>query len=287
MYHLSQLFDYLHPSPICGRKMHRPPISSSPSLSFPIHVWSYWDGEVSPTVQACHASWRRHLPEDRFIIHLLTPSTVSDFVHQDHSCFASEMKALRSDYIRLSLLHRHGGVWLDASVLLLKGLDEWEFLGSEGADRCFSAIFNARNMSTTCDYPVVETSVMASPPGHKLVEDWMNRMYRVEGSCREGDVDAYMNAADDRALQRKNLWKRYHAVYHMLQHTFFYFGGLSKYDGASLYNAQHYGLAYDVLARARQSKAPFVKFIASERESLDSLLRAGSLPKDSILSQYL
>lgn len=286
MYHVSQIFDYLKASPHCGRKLHRPPSLSSAPFSFPIHVWSYWDGDPSPTVEACHASWMRHLPKDRFVIHLLTSSTVSEYVQQDHPCFASEMKALRSDYIRLSLLYVHGGVWLDASVLLLKGLEEWEFLASDGADRCFSAIFNASNMSKTCDYPVVETSVMASPPGHRLVGDWLNRLRRVGGQCKPSDVDAYMNTADDRALQRKNLFQRYHAVYHMLQHTLFYFGGLSKYDGVSLYNGRHYDF---LSARVDLSHldVPLVKIVSNERKRLDALIRTKSLPKGAVLGMYL
>ena len=66
--------------------------------------------------------------------------------------------AMRSDFIRLTLLETYGGVYMDASVILTTPLDR---VADAGLDR-FQAFFNPDNMTEGCDVPVIENSFLAA-----------------------------------------------------------------------------------------------------------------------------
>lgn len=87
------------------------------------HVWTYWEGESVPSlVQKCQASWRRHLPEESYAIHFLTPESEELASLSFPSTFDEIQPAQRADLIRLRLLEKYGGLWMDASVYLTEPL---------------------------------------------------------------------------------------------------------------------------------------------------------------------
>lgn len=90
-------------------------------------VWVCWlqgMDNAPPLVQHCYRSLQEHLP-DREII-LLTEENYRNYVTlPDYICRKAEAgiipKAQFSDLLRLELLIRHGGTWIDATVLCTGG----------------------------------------------------------------------------------------------------------------------------------------------------------------------
>ncbi|MFB6610171.1 capsular polysaccharide synthesis protein [Agromyces sp. NPDC056379] len=85
----------------------------------PLPVWSYWDGPEASApalVRACLAQLRRVHPEAR----VLDAETVSEFVRLPAVIEErlAHRPAQRSDLIRVSLLERHGGIWVDATAFV-------------------------------------------------------------------------------------------------------------------------------------------------------------------------
>lgn len=76
-------------------------------------------------MKACHASLLRHLPPDRELIEI-TEANLSqyvelpDFVWERYRAGRLSMAHL-SDLIRVNLLIRYGGTWVDATVFLSDG----------------------------------------------------------------------------------------------------------------------------------------------------------------------
>ena len=88
------------------------------------HIWVFWNtGEASmpPIVKLCQASLRRHA--DGAQIHLLTMEnlsqylTVPDFILEKYEAGKMPIACL-TDYIRICLLEKYGGLWLDATILV-------------------------------------------------------------------------------------------------------------------------------------------------------------------------
>lgn len=91
-------------------------------------IWGYWaQGEVNmpPFFQSCVETWRRFNPH--WDIRILEKSTVHDYLSEADlpNRWAHLLShQIESDAIRLALLSRYGGVWIDVSVILRTPLDE-------------------------------------------------------------------------------------------------------------------------------------------------------------------
>lgn len=87
-----------------------------------IHYCWFGGGEKPALAQKCILSWRRFCPdweiiewnEDNFDLNQ------NDYVRY---CYANKKWAFLSDYVRLAVVCRHGGVYFDTDVELLKPLD--------------------------------------------------------------------------------------------------------------------------------------------------------------------
>lgn len=84
-------------------------------------VWTYWEGEMPEIVQQSIASWKRWLPDWNIVI--LNPEALEAYDIIKSKSFHALSPTTKSDVIRLSLLYTHGGLWMDASILLLESFD--------------------------------------------------------------------------------------------------------------------------------------------------------------------
>ena len=97
---------------------------------FPRVIWTLWlqGWSSAPEMpRACLESWRNRNPD--WIVHALDERTLSNFIPRDRleqilRTPRNEIEAL-SDRIRIELLSRYGGVWVDATTLCARPLDEW------------------------------------------------------------------------------------------------------------------------------------------------------------------
>jgi len=147
----------------------------------PQKIWAYWDDTGLPKlVEACATSWRRHNPS--YEINLLTKSTIRDFLPDAPESIFDDGVHRRADWLRLALLRRYGGIWLDATTIVRGPLD---FI-SEAQQICGSDFVGYYIKSKTKDmtYPLVENWFLASPPGGWFVEDWYHEFMKsvVHGS---------------------------------------------------------------------------------------------------------
>jgi len=89
-------------------------------------IWAYWDkGALSPFSQLCMLTWKKKNPG--WDIELLSKDTWREYVPPSDlpNRFEELPPRLASDCLRLALLARYGGVWMDVSILLTKPLDSW------------------------------------------------------------------------------------------------------------------------------------------------------------------
>ncbi len=92
----------------------------------PNQLWTVWlQGEANApaVVQACLASWRRLQPSWEFVV--LDRTTLPDFCDFNVDRYAHLDAASLSDLVRVDLLARHGGVWVDSTLLPRFPLESW------------------------------------------------------------------------------------------------------------------------------------------------------------------
>lgn len=94
-------------------------------------VWSCWwqgEDEAPELVKACWKSQRENLPDD--VRHIIITKdnyqefiTIPDYI-LDKFKDGNNLLAHLADYIRVCLLYKYGGVWLDSTVLQLEKLPD-------------------------------------------------------------------------------------------------------------------------------------------------------------------
>ena len=96
---------------------------------YPRVIWSLWlqGWENAPDlVHACGASWWHHNRD--WNIHYVTRDSLGEFIELgslDRILEKNLPGDALSDVIRLALLRRYGGVWVDSTAYCLRPLDEW------------------------------------------------------------------------------------------------------------------------------------------------------------------
>jgi tetratricopeptide (TPR) repeat protein len=91
----------------------------------PSRIWVYWGqgfDKAPPIVRRCHEELMRHHTEDEVV--LLDDAGFGDYVEIPNVARrrTSRDRTKFSDVLRLELLSRHGGVWLDATCLVSRRL---------------------------------------------------------------------------------------------------------------------------------------------------------------------
>lgn len=91
----------------------------------PRRIWILWnqgEAEAPPLVQLCIQSWRDRNPG--WEVTVLDADSLTTVVEMSRPQGGMTIQAY-SDLVRLRLLRRFGGVWVDATVACLKPLDDW------------------------------------------------------------------------------------------------------------------------------------------------------------------
>jgi len=132
------------------------------AADIPKVIWTYWQAEPTPAfIQACIANWRRHAPNHE--VRLLHRGSITPWLPELRADFDDLPAPRQADWLRTQLLARHGGIWMDASMMLsrdlawvheLRARHEAEYVG-----------FYIEKLSTRPNQPIVESWFMASVAG--------------------------------------------------------------------------------------------------------------------------
>ena len=118
------------------------------------------------------------------ILHL-TEDTVSQYLQLDVTGIRkinahNNDPAFLSDIIRLSLLKKYGGVYIDASTLCFEKWSDWFVDLVKDVPRwrrymiaIFNPMFQMRPRVT-----VIENSLLYSPPDHPIISEWLSQMFQ-------------------------------------------------------------------------------------------------------------
>lgn len=258
-------------------------------------LWSYWDGDAPPlVVQRCFAQWRRLHPH--FTIHILDARSVLQYLPQIPRVLEGASAAKRADWVRLELLQRHGGIWLDASTILTQPLD-WVLAEQARTGADFVGYYLER-FTTVPLRPVVENWFMAAPPASPFIVD-LQREFSDEVITRTGE--AYIDHLRAQGLYEQVVQRIEPAAYlsmHLALQTLLLRQGryrlcLDKAEAGPFYYHQlgrwsRTALKLRLLfSRVRGAMPAVVKLRAPDRRRLDHYLARGLYQPDSVVGQCL
>lgn len=102
----------------------------------PKKIWTYWDNpdnsgvnKLPKSVKLCMESWAKYNPDYEIV--LLTKKNFQGYItipdeYRTHPHY-NDIPQRFSDLVRLYVIEEHGGIWVDASVLIKENFDKWLF----------------------------------------------------------------------------------------------------------------------------------------------------------------
>lgn len=151
------------------------PLDQAKPTPIPRQIWIYWQGSPCELVERCVAKIRALNPH--FTVHYLNEDSVKQFSEINFTELAHITPQLKSDLIRLDLLNRHGGYWLDASILTFESLDWIQQLVDQHATEAF-AYYRKKN-TTLPEFPVIENWLLASHPDTAFLKAWQVEVMKI------------------------------------------------------------------------------------------------------------
>ena len=136
------------------------------NAEIPKVIWTCWHTAPAPAfIEACLANWRRFAPDHE--LRLLDRASITTWLPALRADFDTLPAYRQADWLRIQLLARHGGLWMDASMLLSRSLS-WlhEARARHAAE--YVGFYIAR-YSTRPELPIVKNWFMASVPGGGFV----------------------------------------------------------------------------------------------------------------------
>lgn len=152
----------------------------------PKTIWTYWDSDQLPEfIQKTIDKWKKLNPD--WTIHVLHPKNLKDFLPEvDIFSFKfADTKPRQSDFVRLHILAKYGGVWADASMVPRKSFD-WVL--DERRKRGVEFVGYYREGATTRpEYPVIESWFFACIKGSNFVSKLRDELGVMNTLDKESD----------------------------------------------------------------------------------------------------
>jgi hypothetical protein len=169
--------------------------------SAPKKIWTYWDNPEFPhkplpkSVKMCMESWKKFNPYYEIV--LLTKKNYKGYITippdiQTHPHFNDSPQRF-ADLVRLYVLEEHGGIWIDASVLVKEPFDDWlftrpaEFVG-----------YHTKSYNVDEKIPVIENWFLAANKGSNFIKQWKNEFLEIAGFK---DIHAYLESRKRMGVQ--------------------------------------------------------------------------------------
>lgn len=240
---LIHIYCYIHDIPKTIFENIQTPVKHSNLFTNHIKVWTYWEGEPNKIADICSKSILNSCEKANKL--LIDTQKFYEYIHvnknnihkylgkdlKKYVCYSEDNIILKSDLIRLLLLQKYGGFWLDMSILVLAPMNKI-FEEKHRYDH-FYAIYNPRNDSSNLpNYPVIEISMMYSPPNHPLINDWLDGMNGIE-KCDTNDRIKY-SYSQDFFTSMKFLHPTHHYTYYVFRHILVNSGGINEYNNVLL-----------------------------------------------------
>jgi Capsular polysaccharide synthesis protein len=163
------------------------------SEEIPKTVWTYWDTDNLPEfIQKSIDKWKQLNPG--WTINVLNPKNLPEYLPEvDIFKFKfADTKPRQSDFVRLHILPKYGGVWCDASIVPQISFD-WVI--DEQKKRGVEFIGYYRESATTKpEWPVIESWFFACTKGSGFVSKWRDELGVMNTLDKEADYKEHVKA---------------------------------------------------------------------------------------------
>ncbi|OZB42333.1 MAG: hypothetical protein B7X50_04500 [Alishewanella sp. 34-51-39] len=269
----------------------------SQDKTLPKIIWTYWHDKQPPlVVSRCIDGWHRLNPE--YQINLISAATIKDFIGQIPTNLQQHHVTKQADWLRLALLEKYGGVWLDSSIILTQPLSFW--LDKPLQQSSFVGFYIERNCKDFT-LPLLENWFIAAKPGDAFIKNWF-RVFQTE--VIEKGTESYLQklkATNQFLSLTTNIeTPDYHTMHVVAQQLLSEVGAAEQYD-LTLWRAEDMAFRLHVASQWRRKRLywrllllkcpsvmpPLIKLRGGERRKLEPYLQHAWFRRNSIAGQFL
>lgn len=274
-------------------------IKNSSSLfkhKVPKVIWLFWGGENIPFHIQIYVNRIYELNKEYNIVVLgfhNLPEYLREFNFSPDTPIANQ-----TDLIRLNLLYKYGGIWIDISTILNKSLNEIFPLLDEAHNYDLIAFYNN---SSTLDYnrPIIESWFLAAPKNNEFIGLWLKEFSKIELMGAKKLYTYISSRIDYEKIKQKISNPEYLLIYLtqqivLLNKSDFNFY-LKKCENSAFFYQNHYGwkplkmhnllINYDVLEI--YPLPPIIKLVSGDRKLLPQLIESDLVDKNSIIGKMV
>ncbi|MCL9676796.1 capsular polysaccharide synthesis protein [Acinetobacter sp. ACZLY 512] len=248
-------------------------------------IWLYWEDENIPTlVKICMKSIIKHCKG--FEVILLNNVTVNQYIDLPQLS-QKILLAQKADLIRLELLSKYGGIWMDATVFLTRNID-WILKKIEYHD---AFMFYSDECTSNIKNPISENWFIISRRNSRFINAWRDEFKKCITS--ENPVKYYDNVKNNKEMIQNLTVPDYLLCYisaivclNREKYNILY---VSSGVTGHYYNYKHfwngYGIAFNILLKDKDDIyiPPLLKFTSNSRKLIEFLLKYKVYKKKSIL----
>ena len=145
--------------------------------NLPKIVWTHWDSEDPPEhTKKTVERMRKMLPD--WQVNFITTGQYLDSINQEEipPHFSTLRVEAQSDWIRLKLLKKYGGCWMDSGIILNQSINNlYHDCVRNKADLL---AFKILGMQSNPKYPVAESWFLMAPPESPIITLWLEEFER-------------------------------------------------------------------------------------------------------------
>ena len=166
-------------------------------------IWTFWEGDKMDIVDKCIESWKYYNPSYKVVI--LNRSNYQYYIEEniDSIIHAKESMARFSDYIRLCVLAKYGGFWIDASIICHRPFTWIHGIQTELDVELVGYYMDGFTLGEYKDCcPVIENWFFACIPNSIYVTDWKTEFL----STREyNTIDDYLASIKNQDISTQKI----------------------------------------------------------------------------------
>jgi hypothetical protein len=171
----------------------------------PNRIFTFWVGEPNRIVSACHSKMREKHPGWEIT---MIESTDHEDIERIEGFDSLSIQA-KSDWARLCLVAKYGGVWLDATALCVRPVTEWVDMASD-------KVIGFGCPITGCE-SVLENWAFAARANHPLIRKWKDEFKKAIAMGVDAYKKHYINIMGNHPISNHMPYLTMHGAYTVVQ----------------------------------------------------------------------
>lgn len=162
--------------------------------NIPKCIWCFWDSKDLPdTVKISLDTWKHFNPDYKItVVNKKNIKKLIPNINFDKIKIAKDSIQKYSDFVRICVLRKYGGIWIDGSSFSTCSFDEWFNKIGVKKNTDFIGFYNTQFSKVKYEkkYPMIENWFFATPKNGKFVKTWHKEFMKL---TKYDDVDDYIN----------------------------------------------------------------------------------------------